>query len=136
MNGSPQLPTNWVVISHPPYAWPGCTPWQGWQMTGLRTGRPALMSCARTSAYPTNQTQATTLPRRNGLPFGPAVRSATPLLATSLFGDLAAGLYEDASARLREHPALLRLLSLASGPRAVGHLDLPAGDKELPETAN
>ena len=52
------------------------------------------------------------------------------LLATSLFGDLAAGL-QDASAGLREHPTLLRLLNLAPGP-----LDLPAGDKELPETAN
>ena len=58
------------------------------------------------------------------------------MLATSLFGDLAAGLYEDALARLREHPALLRLLNPALGPRAGEHLDLPAGDKELPETAN
>ena len=58
------------------------------------------------------------------------------MLATSLFEDLAAGLYEDASARLREHPALLRLLNLAPDPRAGGHLDLPAGDKELPETAH
>ena len=58
------------------------------------------------------------------------------VLATSLFEDLAAGLYEDASARLREHPALLRLLNLAPDPRAGGHLDLPAGDKELPETAH
>src|SRR5258708_11147235 len=32
--------------------------------------------------------------------------------------------------------AFLRLLNLAPGPRAVGHLDLPAGDKELPEMAN
>ena len=54
------------------------------------------------------------------------------LLATSLFGDLAAGLYEDASARLREHPALIRVLSLAPGRRPGGHLDLPAADKELP----
>ena len=57
-------------------------------------------------------------------------------IATSLFEDPAAGLYEDASARLREHPALLRLLNLAPDPRAGGHLDLPAGDKELPETAH
>ena len=28
------------------------------------------------------------------------------------------------------------LLNLAPGPRAGGHLDLPAGDNELPETAN
>jgi hypothetical protein len=61
------------------------------------------------------------------------------VLATSLFGDLAAGLYEDASARLREHPlssgcSVLRrvLVRLTAG----GHLDLPAGDKELRETAN
>src|SRR5262249_18482844 len=58
----------------------------------------------------------------------------TELLATSLFGDPAAGLYEDDSARLREHLALLRLLNLAPDPRAVAHLDLPADDKELPET--
>src|SRR5260370_39839181 len=38
------------------------------------------------------------------------------LLTTSLFGDLAAGLYEDPSARLLEHPALLRLLNLAPIP--------------------
>ena len=58
--------------------------------------------------------------------------------ATSLLEDQAAGLYEDASdtARLHEHPARLRLLNLAADPRAGGHLDLPAGDKELPETAN
>ena len=55
------------------------------------------------------------------------------VLATSLFEDLAAGLYEDASARLCEHPALLRLLDLAPDPRAGGHLDLPAGDEELPD---
>ncbi len=35
------------------------------------------------------------------------------VLATSLFGDPAAGLREGASARLRAHPALLRLLNLA-----------------------
>jgi len=58
------------------------------------------------------------------------------VLATSLFEDLAAGLYEDASARLRVHPALLRLLNLAPDPRAGGHLDLSAGDKELPEAAH
>jgi hypothetical protein len=34
------------------------------------------------------------------------------LLATSLFGDPSAGFCQDASARLREHPALLRLLNL------------------------
>ncbi len=37
-----------------------------------------------------------------------------------------------ASAGLREHPTLLRLLNLAPGPRAGGDLDLPAGDRELP----
>jgi hypothetical protein len=58
-----------------------------------------------------------------------AIAAAVLVLATSLFGDLAAGLYEDASAGLREQPALLRLLNLAPGPRAGGHLDLPAGDK-------
>jgi hypothetical protein len=62
-------------------------------------------------------------------------RPGGTLLATSL-GDLAAGFFEEASARLREHPALLRLLNLAPGPRAGGHLDLPAGDEELPETAD
>ena len=37
------------------------------------------------------------------------------LLATLLFGDAAAGLCEDASARLHEHPARLRLPNLAPG---------------------
>ena len=67
---------------------------------------------------------------------GLAAMLTSLLLATSLFRDLAAALYEDAWAGLREHPALLRLLNLSPGPRADGHLDLPAGDKELPETAN
>ncbi len=58
------------------------------------------------------------------------------MLATSLFGDLAARLYEDASAPLREHPGSPRLLNLAPDPRAVGQVDLPAGDEELLETAN
>ncbi len=49
---------------------------------------------------------------------GGRCRAAEPhaLLATSLFGDLAAGLYEDASARVLEHPALLRLLNLEPIP--------------------
>ena len=63
---------------------------------------------------------------------GPAAVRVCGLLATSLFGDLPGGLYEDASARLREHPALIRVLSLAPGRRPGGHLDLPAADKELP----
>ena len=58
------------------------------------------------------------------------------VLATSLFGDLAARLYEDASAPLHEHPGSPRLLNLAPDPRAVGQVDLPAGDEELLETAN
>ena len=67
-----------------------------------------------------------------------AVHASSPgrVLATLLFGDLAAGFYEDASAGPREHPTLLRLLNLAPGPRAGGHLDLPAGDKELPDVAD
>ena len=59
-----------------------------------------------------------------------------PRVSDLVFGDLAAGLYEDASARLHEHPALLRLLNRAPGGRPGGHLHLPAGDKELSETAN
>jgi hypothetical protein len=43
----------------------------------------------------------------------PNKEAGNTLLATSLFGDLAAALYEDASARLREHLALLRLLNLS-----------------------
>ncbi len=37
----------------------------------------------------------------------------SPRVSHLVFGDPAAGLCEDASARLREHPALLRLLNLA-----------------------
>jgi formate dehydrogenase maturation protein FdhE len=47
---------------------------------------------------------------------GRLVREISTALATSLFGDLAAGLYEDVSARLLEHPALLRLLNLEPIP--------------------
>jgi hypothetical protein len=78
----------------------------------------------------------------SGLPSGLVALHRSLVLALGsnllcqLFGDLAAGLYEDASARLREHPALLRLLNLAPGPHTGGHLDLPAGDEELPATAN
>ncbi len=55
------------------------------------------------------------------------------LLATSLFEDPAAGLHEDASARLREHPALLGCLILRqfSPPSSVGgHQDLAGGHEE------
>ena len=48
-------------------------------------------------------------------PFTGARELAVLVLATSLFEDLAAGLYEDASARLREHPALLRAAQSCAG---------------------
>jgi hypothetical protein len=38
--------------------WPGCTLWRGWLMTGRRTGRRALMSCAPTCEYLTSPTRA------------------------------------------------------------------------------
>lgn len=63
-------------------------------------------------------------------------REIRPCVGDFVIEDLAAGPCEDASARPREHPALLRLLNLAPDPRAGGHLNLRAGDKELPETAN
>jgi len=43
------------------------------------------------------------------------------VLATSLFGDAAAGFCEDASASLREHPARVRLPNLAPGLRVGNH---------------
>ena len=46
-------------------------------MTGRRTGRPVLTCCAPICACPTSLTQATRLPRRSGLPPGPAAKSAT-----------------------------------------------------------
>ena len=55
------------------------------------------------------------------------------LLATALFEDPAAGLHEDASARLREHPALLGCLILrrSSPPYCVGgNRDLAGGHEE------
>jgi hypothetical protein len=45
----------------------------------------------------------------------PAWREPAGVLATSLSGDPAAGFCEDASARVYEHPALLRLLDLSLG---------------------
>jgi NAD(P)-dependent dehydrogenase (short-subunit alcohol dehydrogenase family) len=55
------------------------------------------------------------------------------VLAISSFEDPAAGLHEDASARLREHPALPRLLDLAPILAAVqcgGHQGLADGHEE------
>src|ERR1017187_8852393 len=54
------------------------------------------------------------------------------LLATSLYEDPSAGLHEDASARLREHPALLgcSILRRPSPPSSVGGHQHPAGGHE------
>src|SRR5260221_14496124 len=56
-------------------------------------------------------------------------------IATSLYDDPAAELYEDASARLGEYPAVLGCLILrrASPPSTVGgHQDLAGGHEEAP----
>jgi hypothetical protein len=55
-----------------------------------------------------------------------------PLLATSLYEDPSAGLHEDASARLREHPVLLccSILRRPSQPSSVGGHQDPAGGYE------
>ncbi len=62
----------------------------------------------------------------------PRALAPAPLLATSLYEDPSAGLHEDASARLREHPVLLccSILRRPSPPSSVsGHED-PAGGYE------
>jgi len=52
----------------------------------------------------------------SGMPYPSlATERFSPLLATSLFADPAAAFCGDASARLREHPGLLRQLNLAPG---------------------
>lgn len=54
------------------------------------------------------------------LPMSPMMRRRSPqVLATSLYEDPPAGLHEDASARLPEHPAPPRLLDLAPTLAAV-----------------
>ncbi len=57
---------------------------------------------------------------------------ADPVLATSLYEDPSAGLHEDASARLREHPALLgcSILRRTSPPSSAGGHQHPAGGHE------
>ena len=48
-----------------------------------RTGRPALMCCAAICACHTSPIRATRPPSRNGLPSGPAAKSATPSSGSS-----------------------------------------------------
>ena len=63
------------------------------------------------------------------------VNATATVLATSLFGDAAAGFCEDASASLREHPARVRLPNLAPGLRVGNHRRSrpPAPHEQLPE---
>ena len=57
------------------------------------------------------------------------------VLATSLFGDPAAGFCEDASARVYEHPTLLRLLDLSLG-LVLSTICPPAAMSKCPEAGN
>jgi hypothetical protein len=63
---------------------------------------------------------------------GAAVKCSNRVLATSLYEDPSAGLHEDASARLREHPALLgcSILRRTSPPSSAGGHQHPAGGHE------
>src|SRR6266853_2048989 len=96
-------------------------------------GSPAPGS-ATTITVPTSASSA---PATAGAPGAPITRPspdlpADPLLATSLYEDPSAGLHEDASAILREHPALLgcSILRRTSPPSSAGGHQHPAGGHE------